>query len=212
MKQFTIIMEKGFIFLLFNNNLCNTIRISNVQKHSRASDSSVPEPTFYSLYANQLYIYEDYKLFKYMGCIFCKIVKGEIPSHKIQESKDFLAILDINPNTLGMTIVLTKKHYPSYIFQMNDQKYSEFLFFTRKVAKLLDKKLKVKRTAMIMEGMGINHAHIKLYPLHGFKKEFQETWYPKKVFFKKYRGYITTQIGPRMSNKKLEKLAKKLRK
>jgi len=146
-----------------------------------------------------------------MDCIFCKIVKNEIASHKISENKDFLAILDINPNTLGVTLVLTKKHYPSYVFKMDNKKYSEFLLFTKKVAKLLDKKLKVKRTAMIMEGMGINHAHIKLYPLHGLKKEFKETWYPRKIFFKKYRGYISTQIGPRMNDKKLRKIADKLK-
>ena len=145
-----------------------------------------------------------------MRCIFCKIANGEIPSYKIKENKDFLAILDIQPNTLGMTLVLTKKHYPSYVFKMNDKIYSKLLIFTKEVAKILDRKLKVKRTAMVMEGMGIDHAHIKLYPLHGLKKEFIETWNPKKIFFQKYKGYITTQLGPPMNKKKLEKLADKL--
>lgn len=144
-------------------------------------------------------------------CVFCKIARGEIPSYKIKENKDFLAILDIHPNTLGMTLVLTKKHYPSYVFKMNDKKFSEFLLFTKEVAIMLDRKLKVKRTGMIMEGLGIDHAHMKLYPIHGLRKEFVETWNPKKIFFKKYKGYITTQLGPKMSNRKLEKLAKKLR-
>jgi len=42
------------------------------------------------------------------------------------------------------------------------------------------------------------------------KKEFIETWNPKKIFFQKYKGYITTQLGPPMNKKKLEKLADKL--
>lgn len=42
-------------------------------------------------------------------CIFCKIVNGEVDSAKIWENKDFLAILDIKPNTKGMTLVLPKK-------------------------------------------------------------------------------------------------------
>ena len=46
-------------------------------------------------------------------CIFCKIVKGEIPSAKIWEDPNHMAILDINPNTEGMTLVLTKDHFDS---------------------------------------------------------------------------------------------------
>ena len=57
-------------------------------------------------------------------CIFCKIVKGEIPCFKVYEDKDFLAFLDINPNTKGMTIVVTKKHYPSYVFNMPEDMVS----------------------------------------------------------------------------------------
>lgn len=50
------------------------------------------------------------------SCIFCKIIKGELESAKIWEDKEFLAILDIMPNTKGMTLVLTKRHHPSYAF------------------------------------------------------------------------------------------------
>lgn len=145
-------------------------------------------------------------------CIFCKIVKGKLPAHIIWEDKEFLAILDPNPNTKGMTLVLTKKHYPSYIFDMSPDLYRRFLMATRKVAKILDKNLPVRRTAMVMEGMGINHAHIKLYPLHGLGKKFKETIPPERVYFKKYKGYISTQLGPKANEKELEKLVKKLRK
>jgi len=145
-------------------------------------------------------------------CVFCKIVKGEIPSHKIWENKEFLAILDLNPNTKGMTLVLTKKHYPSYVFEMPDGVYARLFKTVKVVAKLLDRKLKVQRTAMSMEGMGVNHAHIKLYPLHGIRKKFKEIWHPKRVYFEKYPGYLTTQTGRRAKDNELKKLAKKIRK
>ena len=45
-----------------------------------------------------------------MECIFCKIAKGEVPSHKIYENEDFLAFLDINPVNPGHTLVVPKKH------------------------------------------------------------------------------------------------------
>lgn len=144
-------------------------------------------------------------------CIFCKIVKGELPSHKIYEDEKFLAILDINPNTEGMTIVITKKHYPSYAFELPEDVYQELMLVAKKVAKLLDNRLNVKRTAMVMEGMGINHTHIKLYPLHGLKEKFTETWTEDRVFFDKYEGYISTKLGPKTDSKKLEELAKKIK-
>lgn len=146
------------------------------------------------------------------NCIFCKIVKGEIPSAKIWEDRDFLAILDVFPNTKGMTLVLTKKHFDSYAFDMHDKAYNELMLASKKVAKILEKGLKVHRVAMVMEGLGVNHAHIKLYPLHGIDKKFEETWAKEKVFFDKYEGYISTQLGSQKDVSELKKLAEEIKK
>ena len=108
-----------------------------------------------------------------VDCIFCKIANGEFDSAKILEDKDFMAVLDIMPNTKGMTLVLTKKHYYSYVFYMPDKEYKDFFLAAKKVSKILESGLKVKRVAMVMEGMGVNHAHIKLYPLHGVNEKFK---------------------------------------
>ncbi|MBI5148224.1 HIT family protein [Candidatus Pacearchaeota archaeon] len=145
-------------------------------------------------------------------CIFCKIARKEIPSEVIWEDNDFIAILDINPNVDGMTLVMPKKHFDSYAFNMPSSEYCKFLEATKKVAKILDKALNVKRTAMVMEGLGVNHAHIKLYPVYGLEKEFEEIWGKDKVFFKKYPGYISTQLGPRATQEHLKQIADKIRK
>ena len=144
-------------------------------------------------------------------CIFCKIAKGEIPCHKVYEDEDFLAILDINPNTEGVTLVLTKDHYDSYVFDMPQGMYQKLMSFTKKIVKMTEKGLEVKRVAMVMEGMGINHAHMKLYPLHGVDEKFKEIWADEKVFFDKYEGYVTTKLGPRMDDEKLKIIAEKIR-
>jgi diadenosine tetraphosphate (Ap4A) HIT family hydrolase len=144
------------------------------------------------------------------NCIFCKIAKGEIDSAKIWEDNEFLAILDVNPNTKGMTLVLTKEHYDAYAFSMSDDIYQRFMLASKKVAEVLKKGLGVNRVAMVMEGMGINHAHIKLYPLHGVGEEFKEMWAKEKVFFDKYPGYISTQLGPQASIEDLKKLAEEI--
>jgi diadenosine tetraphosphate (Ap4A) HIT family hydrolase len=144
------------------------------------------------------------------NCIFCKIAMGEIGSAKIWEDNEFIAILDINPNTKGMALVLTKKHYDSYAFDMPDEIYERFMAASKKVAKQLEKGLGVTRVAMVMEGMGVNHAHIKLYPLHGVTEKFREMWAEKKVFFEKYEGFISTQLGPKADADELNKLAEKI--
>lgn len=47
-------------------------------------------------------------------CLFCKIIKGEIPSYKVYEDDYTLAFLDINPEGLGHTLVIPKKHFDNY--------------------------------------------------------------------------------------------------
>ena len=141
-------------------------------------------------------------------CVFCKIVKGEIPSVKIWEGKNHIAILDVNPNVKGMTLVLTKKHFDSYALDMKDKDYSELMLASKKVAKLLEKRLKVKRVALVMEGLGVNHVHVKLYPIYGLDEKFKETWAKDRVYFDKYEGYISTQLGPKKSVEELNEIAK----
>jgi len=144
-------------------------------------------------------------------CIFCKIVKGEIPCAKVWEDKKHIAILDVFPNTKGMTLIIPKDHFDSYAFDMPDKYYSELMLASKTVAKLLDKKLKLNRTAMVMEGMGVNHVHIKLYPLHGVDKKFKEIWAKDERFFETYPGYVMTVLGPKADPQELQKLAKQIR-
>lgn len=142
-------------------------------------------------------------------CIFCKIAKKEIESSIVYEDKDFIAILDIHPNTEGQTLVLTKKHFSSYVFNLPDTTYSKLLLISKKVARILEKGLKVKKIAMVFEGQGVDHIHTKLYPMHKINdKKFGEL--SGNVYFEKYPGYITTLIGPFADNKKREKTLRKI--
>lgn len=144
------------------------------------------------------------------NCVFCKIVKGEIDSAKIWEDDKFLAILDINPNTKGMTLVLTKEHFDSYAFDMQEDVYAAFFSAAKKAARMLEKALNVKRVALVMEGTGVNHSHIKLYPLYGLEEKSTIAETKDKVFFENYPGYISTQLGPAVDIKELKKLAEEI--
>jgi len=72
------------------------------------------------------------------NCVFCKIVNGSELSHKIWEDEKHLAFLSIFPNTEGVSVVITKEHYPSYAFDLSTEALSNLIIATKKVAKLLD--------------------------------------------------------------------------
>ena len=147
-------------------------------------------------------------------CIFCKIVKGESPCHRIWEDEKHLAFLSIFPNTEGFSVVIPKKHYSSYAFDLSNDVLTELVLASKKVARLIDSKLKdVGKTGMIFEGFGVDHVHTKLFPMHGTSNI--KEWKPLKSnvdkYFKKYEGYISSHDYKRADDKKLEKLAKKIR-
>lgn len=146
-------------------------------------------------------------------CIFCKIVNGQAPSHKIWEDENHLAFLSIFPNTEGFTVVIPKAHYPSYAFELPDKVLTELIIAAKKVGKILDEKLDdVGRTGLIFEGFGVDHAHAKLFPMHGTK---MEGWKPVKSdvdkYFEKYEGYISSHDYKRADDEKLMELAKKIK-
>lgn len=104
-------------------------------------------------------------------CVFCKIVAGEIPCEKVWEDSDLMAILDASPLVRGQTLVLTKRHEDSYVLGLADELVAKMYVGAAKVARLLDKTLGSFRTAQVMEGLGVRHAHIKLYPLMEGERE-----------------------------------------
>ena len=97
-------------------------------------------------------------------CIFCKIVAWEIPSVKIWEDTEDIAILDAFPACKGQTFVLPKRHVHSDIFVLWDAEYSALLVAAKKLVMLLKKWLSVERVGMVVEWLQVAHAHVKLYP------------------------------------------------
>lgn len=147
-------------------------------------------------------------------CIFCKIVKGEIPCYKIWEDEKHLAFLSIFPNTPGATVVIPKEHHDSYFANVSDDVLTELTKATKIVAKKIDKNFDdVGRTGFVFEGFGINHLHVKLFPLHGTKSE---EWKERKSnigkWFDFYEGYISSNDGPKANDEDLKSIADKLSK
>jgi len=98
-------------------------------------------------------------------CLFCKIIKGELPSYKIWEDKNFFAFLDINPINPGHTILVPKKHL-NYIFDLEEPLYSEIFKTAQKLSAPLKRVVGAKRIALAIEGFLVPHAHIHLVPVN----------------------------------------------
>ncbi len=97
--------------------------------------------------------------------LFSKIIKGDIPAHKILENERFLAFLDIRPIAPGHTLVIPKKEV-DYIFDLEDEFLSEILLFAKKTAKLIENAVSCKRVGIMVAGLEVPHAHIHLVPIN----------------------------------------------
>ncbi len=99
-----------------------------------------------------------------MSSIFTKIIRGELPCYKIDETDDCFAFLDINPNTKGHTLCILKKEI-DYIFDLSSEDYKKLMNFSRKIAIALKKSVNCKRIALSVVGLEVPHVHVHLIPL-----------------------------------------------
>ena len=104
-------------------------------------------------------------------CIFCKIIKGEIPSYKVYEDEGFLAFLDINPRSPGHTQVIPKEHHRWVWDYPEIGKYFEVV---RKIALAQQKAFGNECIISHIEGLDVGHAHIWVYPAQGTSGDPQD--------------------------------------
>lgn len=99
-----------------------------------------------------------------MASIFTRIVKGEIPAHKILEDDKYLAFLDLRPVNPGHTLVIPKEEI-DYIFDVEDELLKGLFVFAKKIAKAIRKSVPCKKVGVIVAGIEVPHAHVHLIPI-----------------------------------------------
>lgn len=97
--------------------------------------------------------------------IFTKIIKGEIPSHKIYEDELTYAFMDINPIQPGHVLVITKKQVETFE-QLENEDYMALMTTVKKVAEKIREVYNPPRVGMLIEGFEVPHVHVKLVPIH----------------------------------------------
>jgi diadenosine tetraphosphate (Ap4A) HIT family hydrolase len=151
-------------------------------------------------------------------CIFCEIVAGRMETPGVfWEDTEFMAWLAIDPNTEGFSCVVPKRHYGSDILKMPDKELKRYILAAKTVAGILERHFAdVGRVGLIMEGTGVDHAHIKLVPLHGTeylkRGEWRQVPSGKRFWFETYAGWISSGSGPMADPAKLKKLAMEIMK
>lgn len=110
-------------------------------------------------------------------CLFCKIIKGEIPSYKILENDHLYAFMDINPNSNGHILIIPKEHVVT-VLDVNSNFINEALNTIKNdLYPLLKEKLNIDGLTISQNnflGQDVKHYHIHLMPRYSKDNEFYE--------------------------------------
>ena len=101
-----------------------------------------------------------------MASIFTRIVRGELPCHKVGEDERYLAFLDINPLRDGHTLVIPKVEV-DYLFDLDPDLLAGMLPFAQQVAQRIKAVVPCARIGVTVIGLEVPHAHIHLIPIDG---------------------------------------------
>lgn len=101
-----------------------------------------------------------------MPSIFTRIVRGEIPCHKVAEDDRYLAFLDISPLRPGHTLVIPKVEVDE-LFDLEDELLAGLLPFAKGVARKLKAVVPCDRIGLTVIGLEVPHAHVHLIPIVG---------------------------------------------
>lgn len=101
-------------------------------------------------------------------CVFCDIIAGKIPSYKVYEDDNYLAILDLAKTVKGHTLVMPKKHYPDML-AMPSAEYAALMAKVREIAADLVSKLNAEGFNILINtgeraGQSVKHLHVHILP------------------------------------------------
>ena len=119
------------------------------------------------------------------NCLFCKIIKGEIPCSKVYEDEDVLAFLDISQTTVGHTLVIPKDHYDNFLYVPKDLVAKTFSV-AQKISQALVSGLGAKGVNILVNtnevaGQTIMHFHIHVIPRYSSSDNLRLEFTPNAI-------------------------------
>lgn len=101
--------------------------------------------------------------------VFTKIIKGEIPSHKVYEDELTFAFLDIHPKTPGHVLVVPKRQIDEFQ-DLPEEDYAALMLTVKKVANRLKDVLHADRVGVQVIGIDVPHAHVHVFPFSNMEE------------------------------------------
>ena len=95
--------------------------------------------------------------------VFTKIIKGEIPCHKVYEDDKTIAFLDIHPVQAGHALVVPKTQV-EFIWDLPDEDYQALMASVKKLGNHFKGIFAPKQIGIIVAGLGVPHTHVHLIP------------------------------------------------
>ena len=139
-------------------------------------------------------------------CMFCQIVEGTLPCHKVYEDEDVLAILDHRPVRPGHTLIIPKKHY-RYITDCPEGLYLSLMKVAQKVSQKILKVAEPEplNTALLVHGY-IPHVHIHVFPQY----DWDDITSKRMAYVKDGEVAFDASCLPKVEDEKQKVMAQKL--
>ncbi|WP_114570529.1 HIT family protein [Exiguobacterium flavidum] len=114
------------------------------------------------------------------SCIFCKIARGEVPSHKVFENDDVLAFLDLSQVTKGHTLVIPK-HHADNVYELEAEVAAATFAAVPQISRALQKEtdaagINILSNTGKVAGQSVSHFHLHLLPRHDKHDGFGAKW------------------------------------
>lgn len=118
-------------------------------------------------------------------CIFCKIIKGEIPSFRVFENEKVFCFFDINPLTKGHTLVIPKEHYEN-IFDIPEDDLKEIISTAKKMASIIKEKFGAEGVNLVNASgeaaeQSVFHFHLHIVPRYKNDGLEMNKWWQSKT-------------------------------
>ncbi|KAK3067258.1 Adenosine 5'-monophosphoramidase [Teratosphaeriaceae sp. CCFEE 6253] len=131
------------------------------------------------------------------SCIFCKIIKGEIPSMKVFESDKTFAFLDINPLSYGHTLIIPK-HHGAKLTDIPDEHLTELLPVASRIAKAAGASdFNILQNNGRIAHQVVDHVHIHMIPKPNEKEGLGVGW-PQQTVEKEKLQKLLEDIKSKM--------------
>lgn len=133
------------------------------------------------------------------NCLFCQIIEGKKPSHKIYEDENTYAFLDINPRNKGHTLVIPKKHRETFL-DLKEKEINNLFQKIQKIAKAVKKATDAEGFNLLQNnkkaaGQIVDHVHVHIIPRYTEDNvELKWRYKPEKGEFEEIKKKIKEQI------------------